>query len=83
MRLANIKNWKHKKHGPHSLRHSLATNMLKKNISMPVISTVLGHQNTESTKIYLSVDTDKLRQCPLPIPALHTKHYRIGGVENE
>lgn len=83
MRLANIKNWKHKKHGPHSLRHSLATNMLKKNISMPVISTVLGHQNTESTKIYLSVDTDKLRQCPIPIPALHTNHYRIGGVESE
>lgn len=83
MRQANIKNWKDKKHGPHSLRHSLATNMLKKNISMPIISTVLGHQSTDSTKIYLSVDIDKLRQCPLPIPTLHTDHYRIVGVENE
>ena len=83
MHQANIKNWKHKKHGAHSLRHSLATNMLKKNISMPVISTVLGHLNTASTKIYLTVDTDKLRQCPLPIPALHTDYYKIGGVENE
>lgn len=53
MSKANIKNWKQKKHGAHSLRHSLATNMLKKNISMPIISTVLGHQSTQSTKIYL------------------------------
>jgi site-specific recombinase XerD len=83
MHQANIKNWNHKKHGAHSLRHSLASNMLKKNISMPIISTVLGHQNTASTKVYLSVDIDKLGQCPLPIPALHTNHYRIRGVENE
>ena len=75
MHQANIKNWKHKKHGAHSLRHSLASNMLKKNISMPIISTVLGHQSTASTKVYLSVDIDKLRQCPIPIPDLHTEHY--------
>lgn len=83
MHRANIKNWEHKKHGAHSLRHSLAANMLKKNISMPVISTVLGHQNIASTKVYLSVDTNKLKQCPLPIPDLHTDHYKIGSVENE
>jgi site-specific recombinase XerD len=52
MRRANISHWQQKKHGPHSLRHSLATNMLKKNVSLPIISTVLGHQNTESTKVY-------------------------------
>jgi len=73
---ANIKNWKSKKHGAHSLRHSLATNMLKKNISMPVISTVMGHQNTETTKIYLSVDIEKLRQCPLPMPELDSAYFR-------
>ncbi|WP_088225782.1 site-specific integrase [Desulfosporosinus sp. FKB] len=78
MKKAHIKNWKSKKHDPHSLRHSLATNMLKKNISMPIISTVLGHQNTESTKIYLKVDTEKLRQCPLSIPAMYSKHYKVG-----
>lgn len=73
---ANIKNWKAKKHGAHSLRHSLATNMLKKNISMPIISTVMGHQSTETTKIYLSVDVDELRQCPLLMPELHSVHFR-------
>ena len=42
MQKASITGWKEKKHGAHSLRHSLATNMLKKNGSLPVISTVLG-----------------------------------------
>jgi site-specific recombinase XerD len=73
---ANIKNWKAKKHGAHSLRHSLATNMLKRNVSMPVISTIMGHQNTETTKIYLAVDVKKLKQCPLPMPELHSAHFR-------
>jgi len=81
MRKANIKNWKSKKHGPHSLRHSLATNMLKKNVSMPIISIVLGHQDTESTKVYLKVDVEKLRQCPLSMPRIYSKHYRAGRCE--
>jgi site-specific recombinase XerD len=78
---ANINNWKNKKHGPHSLRHSLATNMLKKNISMPIISTVLGHQNTESTKVYLKVDVEKLRKCTLSMPMINSKHYWAGRCE--
>ena len=72
MKKASIKDWKLKKHGPHSLRHSLAANLLKKNISIPVISTVLGHQSTESTKVYISVDNMRLKQCSLPIPMLRT-----------
>ncbi len=75
MREANIPHWKEKKHGPHSLRHSLATNLLKKNVSMPVISTVLGHQHTETTKIYLKVDIDSLARCTLPIPPLSSPLY--------
>jgi site-specific recombinase XerD len=72
---AHIKNWRSKKHGAHSLRHSLASNMLKRNVSMPIISTVMGHQSTETTKIYLSIDIEKLRQCPLPMPELHSAHF--------
>lgn len=75
MRVAHIAHWQEKKHGPHSLRHSLATNLLKKNVSMPVISTVLGHQRTETTKIYLKVDIDSLSTCALPIPALSSPLY--------
>jgi site-specific recombinase XerD len=80
MRKADIANWNKKKHGAHSLRHSLASNMLKKNISMQTISTVIGHQRTETTKIYLSIDVDKLRQCTLPVPELNSPYYRTEAI---
>lgn len=76
MKVANIRHWKKKKHGPHALRHSLATNLLKKNTSIPIISTVLGHQNTESTKQYISVDFTRLKQCALPVPEIQTNFYK-------
>jgi site-specific recombinase XerD len=77
MAAANISNWKEKKHGPHSLRHSLASNLLKKNVSIPIISTVLGHQSTESTRTYLSIDNFHLKQCAIPVPTLKTGHYEV------
>jgi site-specific recombinase XerD len=76
MREANIAYWKEKRHGPHSLRHSLATNMLKKGVSMPVISTVLGHQRTETTNIYLKVDVERLALCAIPIPPVASPIYK-------
>jgi len=74
---ANIENWRHKKHGPHALRFSLATNLLKKNVSIPVISTILGHQTTESTKRYIALDICQLKKCALPIPALTTSIFEV------
>ena len=67
LRRAAIDGWSKKKHGPHAMRHSLATNLLKKNVALPIISTVMGHQRTETTKIYISVDYDKLKACALPM----------------
>lgn len=78
LKKANIKDWKNKKHGPHALRHSLATNLLKKNIAMPIISTVMGHQRTETTNIYISLDYDKLKQCALTMPVLRSPFYCKG-----
>ncbi|WP_010243312.1 site-specific integrase [Acetivibrio cellulolyticus] len=79
MKRAGIKNWQNKKHGPHAMRHSLATNLLKKNISMPIISTVMGHQRTETTSTYISVDYGRLKQCVLPMPAMHSPFYNKEG----
>lgn len=79
MKEAAITGWKEKKHGAHSLRHSLASNLLKRNVSLPVISTVLGHQSTETTKIYLKVDIDRLRSCTLSMPTLSSHYYRKGA----
>jgi integrase len=67
LRLSGIK-YDERRHGPHALRHSLATDLLKQNTPLPVISSVLGHTNTESTIGYLRVDTDSLRKCALEIP---------------
>lgn len=75
LRKANIKDWHKKKHGPHSMRHSLATNLLRKNVALPIISTVMGHQRTETTSVYISIDYDKLKQCALPMPPLRSSLY--------
>jgi len=56
-----------RKHGPHALRHSLATNLLKNNAPMPVITGILGHKNLNTTSKYLSIDIDNLRRCCLEV----------------
>lgn len=63
-------NYDERRHGPHALRHSLATNLLKKEVTLPVISSVLGHTRSESTMFYLRVDTNSLRRCALEVPAI-------------
>lgn len=75
MKRAGIKNWQNKKHGAHAMRHSLATNLLKKNVAMPIISTVMGHQRTGTTSVYIAVDYDKLKRCALGMPTLHSPLY--------
>lgn len=74
MRLAGI-DTRGKKSGPHSLRHSLATNLLKNNEPLPVISEILGHSSTESTNTYLRVSYDMLRQCALDVPIVSPSFY--------
>lgn len=54
--------------GLHSLRHSLAGAMLGENIALPVISEVLGHSNTQTTTVYIRIDTLHLRECALEVP---------------
>ncbi len=68
MRTAGIKMQNGKKHGPHALRHSLASVLLEENTPLPVISEVLGHTNTESTSVYLKIDVNQLRACSLEPP---------------
>jgi len=65
MRTAGIKIQDGKKHGPHALRHSLASALLEENTPLPIISEVLGHTNTESTSDYLKIDIKQLRTCSL------------------
>ena len=52
-------------HGLHSLRSTLAGNMLTSGAPLPVISQTLGHQDIKTTEIYLKVDVEHLRRCAL------------------
>lgn len=56
-----------KKRGMHSLRHTLASLLLENNTPLPAISDILGHTDTESTSVYLKVDIEKLKECPLDL----------------
>jgi len=67
LRLAGVKVPDGKKHGPHALRHSLASALLEENTPLPVISEVLGHTNTDSTSVYLKIDVTHLRHCALEV----------------
>lgn len=74
MRQADI-GYQERRHGPHALRHSLASNLLGSNESLPVISDILGHSSTESTMCYLRVDFKQLKQCALDVPCVPTSFY--------
>ncbi len=56
-----------RKHGLHSMRHSTASNLLQNNTPYPVITGILGHKNTETTKIYLRIDIQQLRRVALEV----------------
>jgi integrase/recombinase XerD len=60
-----------KKHGPHALRHSLASALLEKKVPLPAIAEALGHADTDSTAGYLKIDLGQLRGCALDVPGLH------------
>ena len=55
--------------GTRALRHSAASRLLRAHVPLPTISAILGHASQESTNTYLSVDTDRLLACVLPVPA--------------
>ena len=49
-------------HGPHALRHACATHLLAEGCSLEQIGDHLGHQDTDSTRIYAKVDIVGLRK---------------------
>lgn len=67
MKLAHIPVSPKKRVGMHSLRHTLASLLLENNTPLPVIANILGHQDIESSAVYLKVDIKKLKECSLDI----------------
>ncbi len=54
--------------GAHLLRHSLASNMLRKGASLGEIGQILRHQSVSTTQIYAKVDLAGLREIAQPWP---------------
>lgn len=77
--LASGVNVQHRRHGPHALRHSLASLLLEQNTVMPVITEVLGHENSASTRYYLRIDLASMKQCMLEVPSVPITFYEQKG----
>ncbi|MEA1888322.1 MAG: site-specific integrase [Pseudomonadota bacterium] len=65
--LAGIQFRQAQRHGLHSLRHSLATQLLQQGTPIHVIADILGHTTVDSTMIYAKADLEALRGAALPI----------------
>ena len=68
-----------RKCGAHALRHSLASLLLKERVVLPVITGVLGHKDSDSTRSYLRLDTESLRVCALDVPPVTDGFYKQEG----
>lgn len=81
MQYAGI-DFSNRKHGPHALRHTLATRLLEVRTPMPIISEILGHNSIESTKTYIRVNMDMLMHCSLDVPFVsHSFYEKIYGAD--
>ncbi|HCA28378.1 MAG TPA: hypothetical protein DEP23_01745 [Ruminococcaceae bacterium] len=67
LKIAKI-NTKGKKHGAHSLRSSLASALVSENVPYSVTQKILGHNDSDSIKHYVRLDTEHLRECALVVP---------------
>lgn len=57
-------------YGWHSLRHSLATNLLQNGVDTSTISDILGHSDPQVAKNYLRVDLKGLAKCALEVEVM-------------
>ena len=64
-----------RKHGPHSMRFSLASRMLEQGVGIPVISESLGHTGQDVTMNYLRIDIQKISFCMLDVPPVNEDFY--------
>jgi integrase len=57
----------------HTLRRSLGTSMLAAGEPVTMVAQVLGHAEVDSTKKYISVDTEHLKMCALSFDGIQPK----------
>jgi site-specific recombinase XerD len=58
--------------GPHTIRHSTASHLLRSGVDLNTIGAWLGHVSLDTTNIYAEVDFDtKARALSACIPSIH------------
>jgi integrase len=57
--------------GAHRLRHTLASELLRRGATIVEVSQVLRHRDLATTAIYAKVDLDTLRRVAQPWPGAH------------
>ncbi|MGY4101720.1 site-specific integrase, partial [Nocardia sp. R16R-3T] len=64
-RAAHVPVSEKRRHGMHSLRHTLATRLMEAGTPVEQIADILGHQSAESAGVYLKSSLSLLAQCAL------------------
>jgi integrase len=64
-RVARVHLGEQRRHGMHSLRHTLATRLMEDGTPVERIADILGHQSVESTGVYLKSSLGLLARCAL------------------
>ncbi|MFA9466862.1 MAG: tyrosine-type recombinase/integrase [Velocimicrobium sp.] len=65
MQKAGISRYRNRHSGFHSLRHTAGSMLLELETPLPVITTILGHSDSNITAVYLKTDLEKLAECVL------------------
>jgi integrase len=64
-RVAHVRLGDQRRHGMHSLRHTLATRLMEDGTPVEQIADILGHQSVQSTGVYLKSSLGLLARCAL------------------
>lgn len=76
LRLADKAGLRHRVHGSHVLRRSLASRMVNAGATLKQIADFLGHTSIDTTTLYAKVDLTMLSRVALPWPAKERKAVR-------
>ena len=75
-RAAHVAVSEKRRHGMHSLRHTLATRLMEDGTPIEQIADILGHQSVKSTGVYLKTSLGLLAKCALDPDAPATEASR-------